>query len=438
MIVKIKKIVINSYKKINKPSFFLTNILSVFTGATIAQFIPLVTAPILTRIYEPTDYGILGILMSISGLAGVFSTMGYSNAIIIAKTEEETKKLVGLCLKNLLIATIVCLIVIVIFINFIANIFNIENHSEMLYSVPISLLLSGIGSIFGLFATRYRYFKMIAANKVISAIIGAVCSIFIGLLYKNVIGLIIGFLVSQCASSLVLLYFLNKKHQIPSVFEFLKQHTKIVATNFNNFPKYVLPSDFINSFSNLLPMFILSSYAVSPNLAVGYYNMSNRILGLPIGLISNSIGDVFKQRAASDYNEFGSCRPIFIKTFKALLTSSIIPFAILIIFGADIFALAFGEKWRGAGEYSQILGVMFFFRFTVSPLSYVFYVANKQKFDFYLHLLFIVIGYVSLYLGIEIFDSVIVSLWLFSIGYSLIYMIYFVISYKITINRNYK
>jgi O-antigen/teichoic acid export membrane protein len=304
--------------------------------------------------------------------------------------------------------------------------------------VPISLLLSGIGSIFSLLAIRYQYFKMIAANKVISAVISAVFSIVIGLLCKNVIGLIIGFLLSQFISSIVLLYFLNKKQQIPTLFEFLKKHTKIVATNFNKFPKYVLPSDFINSFSNLLPMFVLSSYAASPQVAVGYYNMSNRIFGLPIGLISNSIGDVFKQRAAKDYNELGSCRPIFIKTFKALLVSSIIPFAILIIFGADIFAVAFGEKWRGAGEYSQILGVMFFFRFTVSPLTYVFYVANMQKFDFYLHLLYIVVGYVSLYVGMKIFDSINLSLWLFSIGYSLIYIIYLVSSYRLTINRTNK
>ena len=121
-----------------------------------------------------------------------------------------------------------------------------------------------------------------------------------------------------------------------------------------------MPSDFINNFSNLIPVFVLSSYAAIPNVSVGFYNMSNRILGLPIGLISNSIGEVFKQRAASDYNDFGTCRPIFIKTFKALLISSIFPFAILILFGADIFAFAFGEKWRGAGEYSRILGVMFF------------------------------------------------------------------------------
>jgi O-antigen/teichoic acid export membrane protein len=328
--------------------------------------------------------------------------------------------------------------VIIVFGEMIANSFNIKNYSVLLYTVPLSLILSGIASIFGLLATRYQYYKMISTNRVISAVISAFFSIVIGLIYKSLIGLIIGFVISQLISSIVLLYFLKKKHQIPSLYEFINQQTKIVANNFNNFPKYVLPSDLINNFSNLIPVFVLSSYAFLPQVAVGFYNMSNRILGLPIGLISNSIGDVFKQRAASDYNEFGSCRPIFIKTFKALLISSIIPFAILIIFGADIFAFAFGEKWRGAGEYSQILGIMFFFRFTVSPLTYVFYVANKQKLDLYLHLLFIIVGFLSLYLGIKIFESTNLSLWFFSISYSIVYMIYLIFSYKITIKHNLK
>ncbi len=435
MINRIKAKIIDLFQKVKNPSVFLRNIISVFTASTITQFIPLITAPILTRIYTPSDYGILGMLMSITGLFGVFSTMGYSNAIIIAETEEETNKVVGLCLKNLLLITILSLLVIIVFGDLIANSFKIKNYGTLLYLVPISLILSGIATIFGLLATRYQYYKMISTNRVISAIISALTSIIIGLIYKSLVGLIIGFIISQIISSIVLLIFLKKTHKIPTLFEFIKLQTNLVATNFNNFPKFVLPSDFINSFSNLIPVFVLSSYAVLPQVAVGFYNMSNRILGLPIGLISNSIGDVFKQRAASDFNEFGSCRPIFIKTFKALLASSILPFAILIIYGADIFALAFGEKWRGAGEYSQILGIMFFFRFTVSPLTYVFYIANKQKLDFLIHLLFIILGFSSLYIGIKIFENINLSLWLFTISYSVIYLVYLFFSYKITIKH---
>ena len=438
MLNKLKEKIIYLFNRLKNPSVFLKNIFSVFTASTITQFIPIITAPILTRIYTPNDYGVLGILMSITSLFSVFSTMGYSNAIIIAKTEEETNKVVGLCLKSVLLVTSVSVIIVIFWQNFLANSFNIKDYKTLLILVPISILLSGIAAVFGLIATRHQYFRMISINRIVSAVFSALVSIVIGLIYKSIIGLILGFVFSQLINSVILLWYLKKIHKLPTLIEYLKQNTKQIASSFSNFPKYVLPSDFINNFSNLIPVFVLSSYAAFPNIAVGFYNMSNRILGLPIGLISNSIGDVFKQRAASDYNEFGTCRPIFIKTFKALLISSIVPFAILILFGADIFAFAFGVKWRGAGEYSQILGVMFFFRFTVSPLSYVFYIANKQRLDLYLHLLFIIVGFLSLFIGIKIYNNINLSLWLFSISYSIIYIIYFVFSYNFSLKNELK
>jgi O-antigen/teichoic acid export membrane protein len=413
-----------------KKSAYSKNILSVFTGAAISQLIPLITAPILTRIYTPQDYGILGVLMSICALITVFSTFGYVNAIIIADNDKEADKTVGLCLRNLLWVSLLSFLIITIGYTLLINFYKIIGYGYILWIVPLVVFFSGFSAIISFLATRYQHFKMLSVNRVISAILSAVISITVGLIFKSVIGLILGFVISQFFSSIVLYFLLKRQRSIPTLMEYIQFDIKLVKKKFINFPKFVMVSDFINTFSNQIPIFALSSYAPMPQDAVGFYNMSNRILGLPITLISATIGDVFKQRAAADYNELGSCRPIFMKTFKALLVASIIPFAILIFFGADIFAFAFGEKWREAGHYSQILGVMFFFRFTVSPLTYVFYIANKQKLDFFLHLLFIVIGFISLYIGLKKFENINTSLWIFSISYSIIYLVYLYFSYS--------
>jgi lipopolysaccharide exporter len=415
---------------IKNPSNFSKNVLAVFTSSSIAQVLPIITAPILTRIYTPNDYGVLGILMSIVGLFSVFATMGYSNAIITAENEEETDKLVGLCIKTTILCTCISSVLILFFKNRIANLYNIIGNENILLLIPILIFFNGFATIFGLLATRYQLFKMLSINRVISAVLSAIVSIALGLIFKSLLGLIVGFLISQFFGSIILYYRLKQVQKLPSFLQYTRIKTKQIAKQFQNFPKYVLPSDFINTISNQIPIFALSSYAILPQVAVGFYNMSNRILGLPIGLISNSIGDVFKQRAASDYNEFGTCKPIFVKTFKALLLSSLLPFAVLIFFGADIFAFAFGEKWRGAGHYSQILGVMFFFKFIVSPLTYVFYIAQKQKEDFLLHLLFILVGFLSLYIGLNHYNSISLSLWLFSLSYTFIYLVYLFFSYK--------
>jgi hypothetical protein len=73
---------------------------------------------------------------------------------------------------------------------------------------------------------------------------------------------------------------------------------------------------------------------------------------------------------------------------------------------------------------------MFLLRFSVSPLSSVFVIAHKQQLDFYLHILFILLGFLSFYVGFKIYDSIYVALILFSIVYSFVYVIYFFLALK--------
>lgn len=416
-------------------SEYAKNILSVFTANTIAQFLPLISAPILTRIYTPADYGVLGVIMSITGLLGVFITLSYSNAIIISDSDPEVDHIIGLCLKLNLLITVISMLFLIFFRQAIARQYQVLDYSYWFYIIPVLLFLNGMNNMLASLVTRWKYFKALSINKVIMAVTSAVISIGSGLIFRNTTGLLLSFLISIGLSNALLLILLRKNKKLQPISFYLNFNTKNVVNKYRDFPQYVLPAEFINSFSNQIPIFMLSSASTSPQTAVGHYNMSNRILGLPISLISTSIGDVFKQRAANDYNEAGDCRPIFVKTFKALLITSLFPFAILIFFGSDIFAIVFGEKWRGAGHYSQILGIMFFFRFIISPLTYVFYIARKQKLDFVLHLLFIVFGFVTLYVGIRKFNNIDLSLWMFSVSYSCLYLIYFYFSYKFSLRK---
>ncbi len=415
-------------------SEYSKNIFSIFTASTISQLIPLVTAPILLRLYSPSDYGYLGIFMAIVGLAGIVATLSYVSAIILAETEKEANAIVALCFKITFALVAVTAILLLIGYNFLVNFYEIKENKYLFLLVPFGILLNSGANIIATLATWHKQFKILSINRVAAAIVSAITSIIFGLLFKNVAGLFIGYFIGQIISTVVFYLQLQKRTTILPIKNYVSIGTKQVAKKHINFPKFVLPSDFINNFSNQIPIFLISTYAALPQVAIGFYNTTNRMLGLPITLISASISDVFRQRAAADYNSTGTCRPIFLKTFKLLFLSGIVPFAILIFFGADIFAFAFGEKWRGAGEYSQILGLLFFVRYVVSPLTYVFYIANKQKLDFYLHLLFVVIGFVSLYFGFKVYNDVHISLWIFSISYCCLYLVYLYFSYKYSKN----
>ncbi|MFX4236614.1 translocase, partial [Aliarcobacter butzleri] len=78
--------------------------------------------------------------------------------------------------------------------------------------------------------------------------------------------------------------------------------------------------------------------------------------------------EVFKNRAIEDFNKYNSCKEIYKKIFLLLLGIGIIPTFILISFGQEIFAFAFGEAWREAGIYAQILAPLALLRLISAPL----------------------------------------------------------------------
>jgi O-antigen/teichoic acid export membrane protein len=162
---------------------------------------------------------------------------------------------------------------------------------------------------------------------------------------------------------------------------------------------------------------------------VGSYSFSQRILGLPSALIASSIVDVFREQAISDYNRTGSCRDVYVKTFKALGLLGIVPLVLVLAAAPQLFALVFGDRWRDAGVYAQLLSVMFYARFVVSPLSYVYYIAKRQREDLLLHVVMALGTVASLCVGHFVFHSLKWMVGLFAANYSLIYVVYLVRSY---------
>lgn len=365
----------------------------------------------------------------------MFGTLQYSNAIVIAQDDVEVRGLIKLCLQILVVFSGISIFFILLFHNAIGGYFKSDQLANWLWMAPFSIFLNGLSGIFGNYAIRRGYFGLVSKNRILSAVLSTTCSLLIGYTYKNPLGLFIGLWVGQFVNGIVFML-LSLRISGEPLAGFIYADSKTVQKQYSNFPKYSLPSDFINNFTNQIPLFMLNAYGSLSN--VGSYNMSNRILGLPIGFISQSFGEVFRQKAANDYRETGSCKPIFIRTFKTLGLLSILPFGVLICWGPDIFAWVLGEKWREAGHYSQIMGIMFFFRFTVSPLTYVYYIAGRLKEDFILHFFFLFMSYVSFYLGYQYFHTTEYSLLIFSLLYSSIYCVYLLRSYQLSIKHQIK
>jgi O-antigen/teichoic acid export membrane protein len=423
MISKIKQLFKNQSK-----SEFTRNVSKLTSATAIAQLISIGTAPILYRIYDKEAYGTLGLYMAITSISGVFSTLQYLQVIMLEKEDEDAINAMWLNrLINTGFAILVGLAIVLFFPIFVRWADN-PALSKWFWMIPVGIFFAGQNEIFRVWANRKKEYNLLTFNGVFMAVLTPVISISLGLYLEKETGLFIGLLIGQSLPAVILLIGLVKKYEIGfSKLNF--DSVKFLFFKHKNFPKYSLPSEFVNRFSNQLPVFMLNHFAGTG--AVGVYNLAMRMLGLPISFIGSAISTVFQQKASEDYNTSGSCRNIFVKTFKSLAMISVVPTLLLIFFGPQLFGFAFGESWSEAGVYSQLLIVMMSLKLIVSPLSYTFFIAGKLKLDFIFHIGIMVSTSLALFIGLHFF-GIEIGLFLFALSYSIWYVLYLIKGYQFT------
>lgn len=410
-------------------SEFSRNVLTLMTGTTIAQAIPIAISPILTRIYTPEDFGVFALYMAIVSIVAVIATGRYEMAIMLPKEDEDVKSIVKLIMILLLTVTFVTFLIIFFFNENITDAFENQEISSWLYFLPVSIFLVGLYQVYNYLLIREKNFKRLSTNKVIVSTTNAATQLSYGFAISNGFGLLFGNIISYIVS----IYFIIKSKVVNKYFHFKDNSIKEVAKEYQNFPRYDVPSVLVNVVANQLPLLALGKFFGLG--VVGFYSLMYKVLMMPISLLSSTVLDVFKQRATEDYNKYGNCKDIYIKTFKSLVLLGIVPFSILGIFAPEIFAFVFGESWKVAGEFAQIMTPIFFLNFIVNPLSYTFFIAQKQKLNLIGQFILLILTIISIYIGLQFNDEYITVI-TFAISYSFVYVFYLVISFKFSLGND--
>lgn len=414
------------FKKIKKSSEFTRNVFTLMFGTTIAQAIPIAVSPILTRIYTPEDFGVFAIFASVSAIISVFATGRYENAIILPEKDEDAANIVVLVIIfSFLVSTVVFLLFLLFDAQFSA-LLGISEGSNVLIFVPISILLTGTYLSLNYWYIRGGRYKTLAFNRVNQTVSTSATNIGFGVSGFANIGLVLGTVVGQCVATLRLAIYILKGDG--SFGNIKKKRMCFLAKKYRNFPKFDIMSSLFNVASQHITP-ILFNMLFSTVLA-GYYFFVIKILNLPLMIVSGAVGDVFKEKASKDYYELGSAKAIYLLTLKRLFLIGLIPSVVLYFFIVDLFEIIFGQNWSISGEFAQILIPMIFLRFVVSPLTYVFYIANKQNINLLGQLFLFLFTLVSFYVGYITNDSF-VTVYFISFFYSIFYLLNLYISYHL-------
>jgi O-antigen/teichoic acid export membrane protein len=415
---------INLLNKFKPKSEFSKNVLTLMTGTTIAQAIPIAISPILTRLYTPEDFGIFALFISIVSIFGSIANGRYELTIMLPKKDEDAINIFALGFLINIIISFFLLIIIIIFHDKILNLLNNEEISLWLYLVPFSVFLIGFFNLLTYLNNRFKNYKILAKANIMKSIIISIIQISVGVIKHGVFGLISG----QIVSFLFINIKLSKYFNIYSYnFSFRKMF--ILAKKYKDFPKYSVFAVLANNLArNLLNILINSFYNTT---TLGFYLLVQKVLGTPSAIIGNSIGRVFFQEATKERHLTGKAINTFYKTVKKLFIFSIVFFGMLYIVIEDLFRLVFGEKWEIAGVYAKILIPLYFINFISAPLDEIMNVFEKQKIILLMNLILLFANIVLFIMSKHFNIKFINFLYIYSYTIGFIYSIFLFCSFLV-------
>ncbi|MDQ1255116.1 MAG: hypothetical protein QG646_4395, partial [Euryarchaeota archaeon] len=141
---------------------FLVNVLKLVSGSVIAQALGILLIPVITRIYNPDDFGILQLITSISGIVAVLSCLSYHLSIMLPEKDEDAINIVVLCVALIAVTTIITGIISVVFADQIGQVLNTPQISRSLILLPVIVFLNGLFFVINYWASRRLRFGVIA------------------------------------------------------------------------------------------------------------------------------------------------------------------------------------------------------------------------------------------------------------------------------------
>ena len=390
-----------------KQSSYLLHIVTLMTGTLMAQAVMLLSVPILTRLYNPSEFGIYSLFFAIASMVGMVSSLSYEQAIMLPKSDRDAQVLVFLSTIITIVVTIILAIVIYIFKDFFIDYF--KNITYMLWLLPFATFSIGLLQIFDAYSTRKEFYRKIATTKMGASI--ATVTIQSGSRYIfKLNGLVVGKMLSDIFALFLLISFHIKKQTLRLKY-LSRRRLKANIKRHENFPKYQMASNLTNSISQNIPLFMFSAL-FSPAIS-GFYALTYRVMQVPMILISSSTRSVYYQKASKMYANREDIYPLYKKTTLGLLKISIIPLIIIIFFGKEIFSFIFGNEWIESGLIAQISVIWFMFSFISPPTTVMFNIFSLQRVRLIIQITTLFLRALAIYIGYYFYDSYIISLALF-------------------------
>ena len=351
-------------------------------GTVVAQLIGLAASPAITRLYDPSTFGAFAAYMAVFGTLLTISTGRYHLAIVLPKTEREAAEVLRVALGFVLLVSSVVLAMALTIGDQVASLLRAPSVEPYLWFVALGLLFAGTAQSLQTWAVRIRAYSAPSLSRIGDSSGRAVTQIAGGLALPGaLIGLPLGDVIGRGLGALVMAARV-KKADWPFRHRVTLAKLWTVASRYRRFPLYGMPGGLFNTAGGrtAAPLLLSSLYSLE---VAGLFLLCQRVITLPAVFVGQAIAQVFLAEGGRLSTEDPKrLRRLYYKTVSRLVLLAIVPAGTLAAAGPWLFSLVFGAEWSEAGFYARILALMFVAQFSVTPISSMLSLLERQGLQF--------------------------------------------------------
>ncbi len=320
-----------------------------FFGVAIAQLIPFLFSPVLSRLYSPGEYALLGIMLVSSNVLFEVFTLKYDRTIVVSSNRILSLNMLYLCILIALIFSTVLLLFFLSF-NFVDKFKTIHPHIDSLKIIlPLITFQMAVVTAINYWFQRQQNFKEIVYIKIIQMTSITAISVILGMIHL-INGLILGYFIGWFIAFMYGIIQLIKTKASPF---YIKKSLMIYGlSKYKDYPLFnIFPSlMYVLAFS--FPHYLVNYYY--GNVNGGYFNMCKQMTLVPLGFVATSFSQVYIKKITDKVNHKQALLPLFKNIILPLLFIALGLSVIIGIYGRELFYYLLGEQWAVAGEFSQI------------------------------------------------------------------------------------
>jgi O-antigen/teichoic acid export membrane protein len=393
----------------------------VFSGAALAQAIPILGSLWIARLYVPAQFGIFAAWYGMSLVANLLLSARLEAAFGLAPDGEERGRLVAAA------------ILVVLGLGGTLSLtawFVLPMLTEGIFGVPASLgywlipmsMCAALSVIWQAWAANNGQIRVLNIVRLVQALAVTGLQIAAAWMAATAQSLAIAQIAGTGIAVLVAARMLPVGRFMPTSRDAIRTLFTDTWSRYWRFPMFAMPSDMINTVAAQLPVIVLG-LRYGGDVA-GCFALAARTMGAPLTVLGGAVRDVFIRDAGLEMRTHGNCHHVYQRTFRVLAILSIGLVLVTVGLAEPAFVLLFGEPWRLAGNMAVWLVPLFALRFIASPLSYTFFLAQKQNIDLIWQgaLLTMV---VSVLYGFSAYRSTLIA---YSYGYAGMYVVYLILS----------